>query len=80
MRDLDAVTVDAGAAASIRTGLPLDRVPLGAEGEGPWATLDASGDLLAGYEATGERPHPAGRGSGRRRVRVVDYPRSRAAR
>jgi tRNA pseudouridine55 synthase len=60
MRDLDAVTVDPGAAASIRTGLPLDRVPLGAAGEGPWAMLDEGGNLLAVYEATGsDRIRPA---------------------
>src|SRR5258708_23805240 len=52
MRDLDAVTVDPAAAASIRTGLPLDRVPLGAVGEGPWAMLDEAGELLAVYEGT----------------------------
>ena len=53
MRDLDVVTVDPAAAASIRTGLPLDKVPLGAVGEGPWAMLDEGGNLLAVYEATG---------------------------
>ncbi len=60
MRDLEAVTVDPAVAASIRTGLPLDRVPLGAAGEGPWAMLDESGTLLAVYEATGtDRIRPA---------------------
>ena len=60
MRDLDAVTVGPAAAASIRTGLPLDRVPLGAVGEGPWAMLDERGELLAVYEATGsDRIRPA---------------------
>ena len=60
MRDLDAVTVDDVAAASIRTGLPLDRVPLGAVGDGPWAMLDEAGILLAVYEATGsDRIRPA---------------------
>jgi len=60
LRDLDAVTVDADAAASIRTGLPLDRIPLGAIGDGPWAMLDAAGELLAVYEATGsDRIRPA---------------------
>ena len=42
MRDLDVVAVDPPA-ASIRTGLPLDKVPLGAVGEGPWAMLDGGG-------------------------------------
>ncbi len=60
MRDLDTVAVDRAAAASIRTGLALDRVPLGALGEGPWAMLDAHGELLAVYEATGsDRIRPA---------------------
>ncbi len=60
MRDLDVVTVDAAVAASIRTGLPLDRIPLGAIGNGPWAMLDTRGDLLAVYEATGtDRIRPA---------------------
>ena len=60
MRDLDAVTVEPGIAAVIRTGLALDRVPLGAVGDGPWAMLDESGALLAVYEATGtDRIRPA---------------------
>ena len=60
MRDLDPVTVEPGIAAAIRTGLALDRVPLGAPGEGPWAMLDESGELLAVYEATGtDRIRPA---------------------
>jgi tRNA pseudouridine55 synthase len=60
MRDLDAVTVPEDTAAAIRTGLPLDRVPLGAMGDGPWAMLDEAGQLLAVYEATGsDRIRPA---------------------
>ncbi len=60
MRDLDHVTVEPEVAASIRTGLPLDRVPLGAAGDGPWALLDGRGHLLAVYEATGtDRIRPA---------------------
>jgi tRNA pseudouridine55 synthase len=53
MRDLESVTVEEDVAASIRTGLALDRVPLGAGGDGPWAMLDGAGALLAVYEATG---------------------------
>ena len=53
MRDLETVRVDDDVAASVRTGLALDRVPLGAAGDGPWAMLDATGALLAVYEATG---------------------------
>ncbi len=60
MRDLEAVTVDAATAASVATGLPLDRVPLGAAGDGPWAIVDEGGVLLAVYEATGsDRIRPA---------------------
>jgi tRNA pseudouridine55 synthase len=60
LRDMDAVTVPPDAASSIRTGLPLDRVPLGAMGDGPWAMLDETGELLAVYEATGsDRIRPA---------------------
>jgi tRNA pseudouridine55 synthase len=60
MRDLDAVTVEPALAASVRTGLPLDKVPIGALGEGPWALLDEQGTLLAVYEATeSDRIRPA---------------------
>jgi tRNA pseudouridine55 synthase len=60
VRDLDAVTVDPAAATSVRTGLPLDRVPLGAVGDGPWALLDEGGNLLAVYEGTDtDRIRPA---------------------
>ena len=60
LRDLDAVTVEPAIAASVRTGLPLDKVPLGAVGDGPWALLDDQGALLAVYEATGsDRIRPA---------------------
>jgi tRNA pseudouridine55 synthase len=60
MRDLDVVVVDDAVAASIRTGLALDRVPLGAAGDGPWAMLDGAGTLLAVYESTGtDRIRPA---------------------
>ncbi len=60
MRDLERVQVDVAAAASIRTGLPLDKVPLGATGDGPWAMLAEDGELLAVYEGTGtDRIRPA---------------------
>ena len=60
VRDLEAVTVEPAIAASVRTGLALDRVPLGASGDGPWALLDEQGTLLAVYEATGsDRIRPA---------------------
>jgi tRNA pseudouridine55 synthase len=58
--DLDSVTVDADVAALVARGLPLDRVPFGAVGDGPWAVLAGSGDLLAVYEATDtDRIRPA---------------------
>ena len=60
VRDLEPVPVDDDVAASISHGLPLDRVPLGAVGDGPWAMLDGDGALLAVYEATGtDRIRPA---------------------
>lgn len=60
LRDLETVRVGDDVAGSIRHGLALDRVPLGAVGEGPWAMLDTAGALLAVYEATGtDRIRPA---------------------
>jgi hypothetical protein len=60
MRDMSFVSVEPGIADVIRTGLALDRVPIGAVGEGPWAMLDERGHLLAVYEATGtDRIKPA---------------------
>ncbi len=53
MRDMSFVTVGAEMAVVISRGLPLDRVPIGAVGDGPWAMLDERGNLLAVYEATG---------------------------
>jgi tRNA pseudouridine55 synthase len=53
LRDLAAVVVGAESALLIGRGLPLDRVPLGALGDGPWAMVSEAGDLLAVYEATG---------------------------
>jgi tRNA pseudouridine55 synthase len=52
LRDLDKVTVDPTVAALVALGRPLDRVPLGATGPGPWAVVDPTGRLLAVYEAT----------------------------
>jgi tRNA pseudouridine55 synthase len=60
MRDMEFVTVEPEIADAIRTGLALDRVPIGASGDGPWAMLDDRGNLLAVYEATGtDRIKPA---------------------
>ena len=47
-------------AGAIEHGLALDRVPVGAAGDGPWAMVDDRGTLLAVYEATGtDRIKPA---------------------
>ncbi len=60
LRDLDAVRVAPEAAIAVARGLPMDRVSLGAGGDGPWALLDADGGLLAVYEATDtDRIRPA---------------------
>ncbi len=52
MRDLDRVVIDGEMSNLVSRGLPLDRVHAGAVGDGPWAVLDARGELLAVYEAT----------------------------
>jgi tRNA pseudouridine55 synthase len=52
LRDLETVTVEPEVAVAVARGLPVDRVPLGASGGGPWALVDAAGGLLAVYEAT----------------------------
>jgi tRNA pseudouridine55 synthase len=53
LRDLPQVELDAEMARSVSHGLALDRVSVGAAGDGPWALLDRRGELLAVYEATG---------------------------
>jgi tRNA pseudouridine55 synthase len=60
MRDLALVSVEPEIAGLIGRGLALDRVPVGAVGDGPWAMVDGQGSLLAVYEATGtDRIKPA---------------------
>jgi tRNA pseudouridine55 synthase len=60
MRDLSLVPVEPEIADLIGRGLALDRVPIGAVGDGPWAMVDRDGSLLAVYEATGtDRIKPA---------------------
>ena len=60
MRDLALVPVEPEIAELIGRGLALDRVPIGAVGDGPWAMVDRDGSLLAVYEATGtDRIKPA---------------------
>ena len=52
MRDLDQVVVPLDAQKLVARGLPLDRVPLGVSGGGPWGLVDDAHHLLAVYEAT----------------------------
>jgi tRNA pseudouridine55 synthase len=52
MRDLDQVVVPLDAQKLVARGLPLDRVPLGVSGGGPWGLVDDAHRLLAVYEAT----------------------------
>ena len=52
MRDLDQVVVPIDVQKLVARGLPLDRVPLGVAGEGPWGLVDDAHHLLAVYEAT----------------------------
>ncbi len=52
LRDLDQVVVPIEVQKHVARGLPLDRVPLGVSGEGPWGLVDEGHRLLAVYEAT----------------------------
>ena len=52
LRDMARVEVDAEMSKLVTHGLPLDRISLGAQGEGPWALVDLGGELLAVYERT----------------------------
>ncbi len=60
LRDLDQVVVPRGVHQHVARGLPLDRVPLGITGDGPWGLVDEGHRLLAVYEATDtDRIRPA---------------------
>lgn len=60
LRDFERVTADASTAALVALGRPVDRVPLGATGGGPFALVDGGGRLLGVYEATdSDRLRPA---------------------
>ena len=60
LRDLDRVAVGHDIARVVARGRPLDKVPIGAAGDGPWALVDETGRLLAVYEQTaGHRIRPA---------------------
>ncbi len=52
LRDLDQVEVPRDVHQHVARGLPLDRVPLGITGSGPWGLVDEGHRLLAVYEAT----------------------------
>jgi tRNA pseudouridine55 synthase len=52
LRDLDQVVVPPDTRKLVARGLPLDRVPLGVTGDGPWGLVDDAHRLLAVYEAT----------------------------
>ncbi len=52
LRDLDQVVVPLDVQQHVARGLPLDRVPLGVTGNGPWGLVDDRHHLLAVYEAT----------------------------
>jgi tRNA pseudouridine55 synthase len=52
LRHLDQVVVTLDVQQHVSRGLPLDRVPLGVTGEGPWGLVDEGHRLLAVYEAT----------------------------
>jgi tRNA pseudouridine55 synthase len=49
---LQRIEIGAEMARLVSRGLPLDRVSLGAEGDGPWALVDPGGQLAAVYERT----------------------------
>ena len=50
MRGYPLVDVEPGVADQVRHGQVLAAAPLGIEGAGPWAVIDADGALLAVYE------------------------------
>ena len=52
LRDMAQVEVDAEVARMVSHGLAIDKVAVGATGEGPWGVLDRRGRLLAVYEGT----------------------------
>ena len=52
LRDMAQVEVGSEVTKLVSHGLALDRVAMGATGEGPWAIVDRSGRLLAVYEGT----------------------------
>ncbi len=53
LRDLPSVSVDETTAALVRHGRPFGRGFLGDTGDGPWAVVGPTGELLAVYEPHG---------------------------
>ena len=53
LRDLAQVELDEEITRSVSHGLALDRVSVGASGDGPWGLVNRHGELLAVYQATG---------------------------
>lgn len=53
LRDLPSVSVDETTAALVRHGRPFVRGSLGDTGDGPWAVVGPTGELLAVYELHG---------------------------
>jgi tRNA pseudouridine55 synthase len=52
LRELSQVEVAPEVCRAVSNGLALDRVSIGAQGEGPWALVDSRRRLLAVYRAT----------------------------
>jgi len=52
LRDLPQIEVGSEVTKLVSHGLALDKVAVGAAGEGPWAVVDRAGRLLAVYEGT----------------------------
>jgi len=60
MRDYPQVVVAEAVASAVAHGVVLDRKDTGFTGEGPWAVVrEGDGELLAVYEARGDRAKPA---------------------
>ena len=55
LRDLPQVELDDEMARSVSHGLALDRVSVGATGDGPWALLDRSGAAVGGLRSDRHR-------------------------
>ncbi len=52
LRDFPSVVIDTATAVAVSHGKVLPRDVLSVDGDGPWAVLDESGELLAVYEST----------------------------